>query len=261
MAYRDDAGDVLAAPTAEGMLRAELAPRAVKLTVAARTLHVVDRLATLIDHGRRDRRVSLKIEGRLVIARDVPREDLGVWIELDPGDRERGGMRRIFGVAPVSLLEPDGLVALGVLDRLAHRLRLALGEHARDVRRAIELGRGLDKVLLADHGGRYAVYARRLFRDRARLSLSAYSGGRIVVHEGKQAREVVVRSRHAVDVIGDYVRFLAPDGEDLARVSIPWITPEDRRELARRIGLLVESGAAAVAAGSENSRERGKDPA
>jgi hypothetical protein len=234
VAYRDDSSDVLEAPTAEGTLRVELAPRAIKLTVGNRTLHVVDKVATLLDHRNQKRRTSFKIDARLTLARDVPREDLGIWIELP------GGMRRIFGVQPVSLLEPDGLTALAALDRLGARLRSGLAEHAGDIRRAVEIGRGLDKVLLADHGDRYIIYARRLFRDRARLTMSIHDDGRVVITNGAKPTRVTVRSRFGITVVGDYIRFAAPDGEDLARISIPWITPEDRRELARRIGQLVD---------------------
>ncbi|MEO8704528.1 MAG: hypothetical protein ABI867_31025 [Kofleriaceae bacterium] len=234
MAYRDDSGDVLEAPTAEGKLQLELGPRAIKLTVGRRTLHVVEKLATVIERRRnRAHRASFKI-GRLITARDVPHEDLGVWIELP------GGMRRIFGVEPVSLLEPEGLTALAALDKLALRLRTAVADHAGDIYRAIEIGRGLDKVLLADHGDRYVVYARRLFRDRARFAMVIHDDGRVIIHNGKTPTEVTVRSRFGITVVGDYVRFAAPDGRDLARISIPWITPEDRRELARRIGQLVD---------------------
>ncbi|MDQ3368986.1 MAG: hypothetical protein M3680_26480 [Myxococcota bacterium] len=239
MAYRDDAGDVLEAPTAEGVLRIELGPRSIKLTVADRTVHIVDQVATLLQHkGKdRDKRVSMAIT-RLVTARDVPHEDLGIWIELP------GGMRRIFGVEPVSLLEPEGLAALAQLDRLAHQLRLTLAEHAGEIRRAVEIGRGLDKVLLADHGDRVVVYARRLFRDRARPVIEIFEGGRIVIADaaGGNPLEIVVRSAYGVGVWGDYIRFNAADGQDLARVAIPWIGAEDRRELATRIGQLLEVG-------------------
>ncbi len=245
MAYRDDAGDSLEAPTSEGMLRVEMSPRAVKLAVGSRTLHVADRFATVVDHHKKhaakDRRTSLKIEGYLVIARDVPHEDLGVWIEVDPGQGARAGMRRIFGVEPVSLMEPAGLDALASLDRLATRLRTVLAPHAKDVRRAIEIGRGLDKVLLADHGDRIVVYARRLFRDRARFAMAIHADGRILVPAKKGGtREIHVHSRYGVTTWGDYVRFADPQGVDLAKVSIPWIAPEDRRELALRIGQLVD---------------------
>lgn len=244
MAYRDDAGDALEAPTSEGPLRAELAPHAIKLTIANRTLHVAEKFATVIEHHKKhaakDRRTSLKIEGCLIVARDVPHEDLGIWLEVEPAQGARAGMRRIFGVEPVSLMEPTGLTALAALDRLAGRLRNELAPYAGEIRRAIEIGRGLDKVLLADHGAHIAVYARRLFRDRARLAMSIHDDGRIVIPDKKGPREITIRSRFGVTVWGDYVRFADPQGTDLAKVSIPWIAPEDRKELARRIGQLVD---------------------
>jgi hypothetical protein len=234
MAYRGEEGDALEAPTAEGPLRLELGPRQVKLTVGHRSLQVAEKFATLVDHKKQGQRASVKIEGRLVVARDVPHEDLGVWVEL-PGP-SGSGMRRIFGVAPVSLLDPSGLGSLRRLDTLAQQLRTAVAELAGDIRRAVEIGRGLDKVLLADHGDHYVIYARRLFRDHARFAMSIHDDGRIVVGDKK----IVVTSRFGITVRGDYVRFADRHGTDLARVSIPWIGPEDRDELARRIGQLVD---------------------
>lgn len=224
------------APTAEGPLRLELGPRRITLGVAGRTLQIADQFVTIIQHGPMGgakKQESLRIEGRVVVARDVPHEDLGVWIELT--DRN-AGMRRVFGVEPVSLLEPHGLAALHKLDLLGIRLRTAMEAFAGDVRRASELGRGLDKVLLVDHGDHHAVYARKLFRDRARLALSIYDHGRMVIVDGP---EVVMSSKFGVTVSGDYIRFIDNHGTDLARLSIPWITRQDREELARRIGQLV----------------------
>lgn len=57
-----------------------------------------------------------------------------------------------------------------------------------------------------------------------------------------------MRSRHGVTVVGDFVRFADEHGTDLARVSIPWLTPENRLELARRIGQLVDRGSREVTA-------------
>jgi hypothetical protein len=95
----------------------------------------------------------------------------------------------------------------------------------------------LDKVLFADHGDHHAVYARRLFRDRARLAVSIYEAGRVVITDGP---EIVMTSKFGITVSGDYIRFIDREGTDVARVSIPWIAREDREELARRIGQLVE---------------------
>jgi hypothetical protein len=232
MAYRgDDTGAALEAPTAHGLLRVELAPRRITLTLGDRTVQIADRFVTIVEAKKQE---SLRIVGRLLVARDVPHEDLGIWIELKD---KQPGMRRIFGAEPVSLLEPAGLPALQRLDAVSARLRAAVAEHAGDVRRAIEIGRGLDKILFADHGDHHAIYARRLFRDRARLAVSIYDAGRIVITDGP---EIVMTSKFGVTVSGDYIRFIDRSGTDVARVSIPWIAREDREELARRIGQLVE---------------------
>lgn len=250
MAYRgDEAGDALEAPTAEGLLRVVLGPNRVDVSVAQRSLHIADRLATIVEHKKQkqERRGSVKIAGNLVVARGFPREDVGLWIERMPdkkADDARPSMQRIFGVAPVSLLERDGLGALGRLDTVAQRLRTHLGELAGGIRRAIEIGSGhaLDKVLMTDHGDHYMFYARRLFRDRARFAMAVHADGRVIVPEGKKQREVLVTSRFGVTVRGDYVRFADRHGTDLARVSLPWLGPEDRDEVARRIGQFVDRG-------------------
>ncbi|HEY5948634.1 MAG TPA: hypothetical protein VIV40_24245 [Kofleriaceae bacterium] len=268
MAYRgDDAGDALEAPTAEGILKVMLGPNRVDLAVAQRTLHIADRVATIVEHKKQkqERRGSVKIAGNLVVARGFPREDIGIWIERIPVHKpdkkakrdkaeprreddtpapELPSMQRIFGVEPVSLLERDGLGALGRLDVLAQRLRAHLADLAGSILRAVEIGSGhaLDKVLLADHGDHYMFYARRLFRDRARFAMAVHDDGRIVVPDGKKQRTVVVTSRFGVTVRGDYVRFADKHGTDLAKVSLPWLGPEDRDEVARRIGQFVDRG-------------------
>jgi hypothetical protein len=248
VAYRDDAGDRCEAPTADGVLHAELAGGHVRLALQSRSLHVTDRFATVVDHhpkrAAKDRRTSIALAGRLVVARDLLREGIGIWIEVEPGG-PRAGFRRIFGVEPSSLLDPGGLGALAALDRLAQRVRHALAHLAADVRRATELGspasRGLDKVLAVDHGERVAVYARGLFRDRARFALAFHDDGRIAVRARRgTTREVTVRSRHGVTVVGDYIRFADPHGADLAKVAMRWLTPEDRAELAGRIGQRID---------------------
>jgi hypothetical protein len=254
--YRDDAGDAGEAPSAEGPVRAEFAPRHVKLAVALRSIEISDAFVVVVEHHRKDprmdRRISLAVTGRVIVARDVARDGLGLWVEVEPGGR-RAGFRRVFWVEPVGLLEPAGLAALAAFDRLAQRVRQALAHLAPDVVRALEIGSpaagGLDKLLVLDHGERWVVYARRLFRDRARFALAVHDDGRIVVPAARGAtREVTVRSRHGVTVVGDYLRFADPHGADLARVSLPWLAPEDRGELARRIGKLIDRDAPAAAA-------------
>ena len=250
MAYRgDDAGDALEAPTAEGILTATLGANRIDLTVAGHSLHIAERLATLIEHKKQktERRGSVKIAGNLVVARGFPREDMGIWIErlpepkrAHPAPDPHPSMQRIFGVTPLSLLHREGLGALSRLDLLAQRLRSAIGEHAGDIRRAVEIGRGLDKVLLADHGDHYVFYARRLFRDRARFAMAVHGDGKIIVPDGKRTREIRITSRFGITVRGDYIRFADRHGTDLAKVSLPWIGPEDRDDIARRIGQFID---------------------
>jgi hypothetical protein len=267
MAYRgEDAGDVLQAETSEGTLEVTLAANRVALTVGTKSLHLVDRVATVIEDagrgkkGKKPKRTSFSIAG-IVFARGIPREDLGLWIEAAQ-DREpapaakgtkatapplpRASMRRIFGISPVSLFEADGLRALAKLDSVALRLRSAVEDYAAAVdiwsARAVEIGGGhaLDKVLFADYGDHHAIYARKLFRDRARFLASIHHDGHVRVPDGKTVVEVSVKSRYGITVRGDYIRFADRHGTDLARISVPWVGPEDREELARRIGALVQ---------------------
>jgi hypothetical protein len=263
MAYRgEDAGDVLRAETAEGTLEVALAANRVTLTVGASSLHLVDRVATLVeDTGKtkkKPRRISFAIAG-IVFARGTPREDVGLWIEAAedrPGNPRASSrlkkavwppthLRRILGVSPISLLDSRGLPALAKLDAVSLRVRGALEDYAKAVdiwsARAIEIGSGhvLDKVLFVDYGELHSVYARKLFRDRARLLMSV-QGATLSVYGPTSTHEVTVTSKFGITVRGDYLRFADRHGTDLARISVPWVGPEDRDELARRIGALVQ---------------------
>ena len=235
-AYRSsDAADAVVAPTRAGPLRLELAPHAIALRLDERVLQLVGRQLTI--EGRRERRTTRTLAGGLWVARGAPSEELGVWEEA-----EGGAIRRIFGAQPVALLAPEAFEQRRELDRLAARLKAALVPHAGTVVRAIEIGRGLDKVLVLDDGDRYRVHQRPLFRDATRWAFEAYRDGRIVVPDGNARREVRCQSRFGVRVIGDYLWFADADGADLARVSMPWIGADDRAELARRIGELIDAG-------------------
>lgn len=254
MAYRgEDAGDTLEAPTADGVLSVNLGPNRLALSVGPLSLHLAERVATVTQAAggkKKSRRTSLAITG-VVFGRGTPRDDLGLWVEAaedaDP-KHPRSSLRRIFGISPMSLMDPAGLRALAKLEGIAGRLRAAVEDYAAAAgvwyARGVEIGAGhaLDKVLLADYGDRHNVYARRLFRDRARLLAEIHHDGRIVVNDGKTTHEVHVTSRFGVTVRGDYVRFADRHGTDLTRISVPWVGPEDREELARRIGALVHRG-------------------
>ncbi len=241
--YRDGGdGGALEAPTREGALRLVVGPRT-RLELDGKSVQVDGDFVTFEELGKKGKqarsakKTSERLgKRRLVVARDVPRDDVGVWIEM-----EDGGMRRCFGAEPKDTISDDGLAALRSLDELAGRLKVALAPFAHGVRRAHEMGRGLDKVLLLDHGGRLVLYKRELFRDRARRACEVTEDGTITVIDKQSEQSAVVRDRHSVSLLGDYIRFSDPTGLDLVRVSVPWVTREDREELARRFGDLLHA--------------------
>jgi hypothetical protein len=237
-------GELLTSPTSAGVLSLEVAPRHVSLRLADLQLAITDGTLVASRILRRGvKRIVSPIRGRLVVARGLPREAVGLWHETTPGQVER-----IFGVEPRELISDDGLAALRQLDRLARRLGQALADLGRGARGAVEVGPpsagGLDKVLVIDLGERLVVYRRSLFRPRARRILEAAADGTVTVAGPRGDQTFVCRSRFAVSVLGDYLRFASGRGPDV-RIALPWIAREDRDELARRIGEVVERGAMA----------------
>jgi hypothetical protein len=233
MAYRvDERSEPLETASMAGKLRLEVGAQDVRLMMGGRSLVFADRFATLIEHKKRDRRSSWRLDGRVVVARDVPRYDLGVWVETPEG------MLRIFEAVPPDLLAANGLAALRSFDRVAQKLRASLKQYAASVESAVEVGRGLDKVLLVETEVSLHLFVRPLFRDRARLVISVNRDGEVRLVGTKAP--VHCESRFGVTVQGDYIKFFDRHGTDLARIALPWIMPEDRREIARRIGDLVE---------------------
>lgn len=233
-------GEVLACPTSAGTLQLELAPHHTALVLANLQLVIARGTVTLTRALRRGvRREVRRIGSRLIVARGLPSEGVGLWLEDQPGEVER-----LFGVEPHDLYAADGLWALRQLDRLSRRLGQALNGFAYGVRGALEVGpptdRGLDKVLVAEHADHLTVFRRSLFRQRARRVLDAWSDGRVVLPTPRGDTTITCRSRFAVQVIGDFIRFTTPGGDDLARIALPWLSREDREELVLRIGNMVE---------------------
>lgn len=233
MPYRRH-GEALEIPTADGALRVAFGPDTVELDVGHRGVRIADRVAAARVDGRTE---TFAITGRLVVARHVLRDDMSIWLEIGTGTS--AVMRRMFGVAPVSMLGPDYLHNSKRLDEVTRQIRTALRRFAGDAVRAVELGTGRDphKLLLVELADRHLVFACRLFRGEARLVMTVFSDGRVAfLHH---PREIRVDARIAVAVRGDSLRFTSNDGDELARVSMPWLAAEDRSELARRITQLI----------------------
>jgi hypothetical protein len=237
------AADVVEAEVLGGVLRLELSATGLALQLPDRQLVLTGRELTLAygrGGGRRDRKASFPLPGQLWIARDAPREDVGIWIAEDLGATR---VRRVLGIEPRSLLEPGGLEALRALDRLTARLRQALADQLGASPRAVEMGSGFGKILVVEADDYLEIFGRGLFGMATRRVLLVHRDGRVIIGDGTTAT-CEVRSRFGVTVLGDYIRFAAPSGLDLARAAVPWIAPEARLDLARRVGEMLDAGLA-----------------
>jgi hypothetical protein len=233
------AAEIMEAPTRDGPVRLEVAPRHTLLTVGELySFSITDRFATLIrapGHARRKQHaIGLDETTRIVVARAVYSEEVGIWHQPRPGV-----VTRLFGLRPRELLDDEAVVALFALDRLASRLGRALRPHGGGVERGVEAGRGADRVLIMQLGDRLLVHVRRLFRERPRLLLEVHADGTVVFPGAGRRRgeaRIRCRSRFGVTAMGDYIRFADPTGRDLGAIALPWIPPEDRAELVAMIG-------------------------
>ena len=243
--YREaSATETVEVSTRDGMLRLEVAPRhtVVRLGEHIR-LSVAEQFATIAGlsrHNRRKKR-SLELDGaRLLVARAVPTQDVGLWYLPEPSTATR-----LFGCRPLDLLNDEGLEALRSLDRLAGRLADELAPYGDGVDRAMEIGRGADRVLIADHGDRLVFYVRRLFRESPQRAFEVHTDGTILLatkgrFRGIRDQKIECKSRFGVTSIGDYVRFADRTGEDLGSVAIPWVTSEERKEIVEIIGRRID---------------------
>lgn len=239
--YREaDASERFEVAAREGLARLELGPHWFRLDMGERlVLSVAEDFATLVKMQRRRRRKqrSLRLgEARLLMARGVPTNDIGIWYVGATGVAER-----LIGLRPPELLDDAAMRAWHVVDRMAQRLRVVLAPHSLGVERAIEVGQGADRVLMVDLGDGIEIYVRRLFREWPRRAMTVHRDGTVVLALKKGERRIQCRSRYGVTVIGDYIRFADPTGEDLGALSVPWVTPEDRRFLVHIIGQLIDA--------------------
>ena len=247
--YREAAAtEILEATTREGLLRLEVAPRHTLVRLGEHIrLSIADRFVTLTGQSRHNRKKKRSYDlasAGLQVARALPEQDLGIWYLPTPEMATR-----LLGCRPLDLLHSDGLDALRRLDQVAQRLSAALAPHASGAMKAVEIGHGADRVLIIDQGERLVFYVRPLFREMPRRALEVNADGKIRLINVSRLRKVGEReiqctSRYGVTAIGDYVRFADPTGQDLGSVAIPWVTPEERREIVEIIGRRIDHQAA-----------------
>lgn len=232
--YRGVAGvDVVEAPTRDGIARLEVGARFASLAVPARFRLLVQDSWLMVAQSRwRRRKRSYPLDDRaLWVARGVPGEEVGLWYE------PRAGFAvRLLGLRPPELRDADALESWRRLDALAGRLRTGVAAAGRGARAAWELGTTQNRVLLVEWADRSVLYARPLFRELPRRVLEVHADGRVVV----AGTELACASRYAVTLLGDRIRFDSTDERQSVAVWLPWIAPEDRRELSVRLGDVIE---------------------
>ncbi|HUS65965.1 MAG TPA: hypothetical protein VMZ28_15540 [Kofleriaceae bacterium] len=228
-----------AAPSREGPVRLESGPQHVRLELGPRwRLTVSGKGAVWTQRRRRGERARELPLGpaRLWVARAHPTRDLAVWYESAPGVAFRLG-----GVRPVDFFAHlDPLAAWRALDRLAAEVVQALAPWSGGVTDATELGRGEQRVLLTTMPDRLVVHARPIFRERPRRVLEVCADGTLVLPGRRGDRRARVSSRLAVNALGDRIGFADEQDRLVASLWLPWLEPEDRTELARRFGELVD---------------------
>ena len=244
--YRASAGsEVLEAPTRDGTARLDVAPDHTQLSVALLRVEVTPEWLTVVstaDARRARPQRSMLLEERkiaLLVARAWPTDDVGLWYELPAG----GLIGRVVGLRPLPPLDREALAAGGALERLAGRLERALAAHAGGARRALELGHGGHRVVLVWRDDRVLLYARPIFRELPRRSLEVHADGTVLVTVRGGVRCVTCRSSTDVTVFGDWLRFEDAASGRAAKLWLPWIGPDERRELCECLGRVVDAGA------------------
>jgi hypothetical protein len=226
------------APSRDGTVSLEVGPQHLRLVLGERLrLTVAGSVATWVRHRRgASHRRELALSQRCLWAvRSVPTGDLALWYERRPGLVERLG-----GVKPVAPFDAGALAAWRALDRVAEELARALAAHAGGATEAIEVGRGHHRVVMVQLAERLVLYARPLFRERPRRTLEVCRDGSLVVPGRGRDDSARIATRSQVTASGDRIRFTTGDGRDLVSLWLPWIAPEDRQEIARRLGDLVD---------------------
>jgi hypothetical protein len=225
------------APTRDGPVRVEVGSRGLVVELGSRLRLAVSggRAVFSRSQNARRRRVLPLGRARLWVARAHPTRELALWYEVEPGR-----VQRLGAVRPLPLFEQGALAAWRSLDRAAAELSRGLQPWSGEAEEATELGKGGHRVLLVRFADRLVVYARPLFRERPRRALEVCGDGTIVLPGKNEDRRTRFHTRSGVSVSGDRIVFADRDEARVASLWLPWISPEDRKELAHRFADLVD---------------------
>jgi hypothetical protein len=223
------------AVTERGPVTLHVAPKHTRLEIGAEVWTVAnDHISLTIAGKRRAKTKSVLLRGaRLYVAKAWPTNDTGLWLESRPGL-----VQRLFGLPPRIGMTEEVMDAWVELDKLTSALRQALEPYGEGAS-ALEIGNGQHRAFFLEHEDRMVLYARPVFREKPRRVLELRADASIILPR-RRKKDHIIAMENGVKVIasGDRIYFCQPDGEQMAGVFLPWIGPNERKELTRRFQML-----------------------
>ncbi len=217
-------------------MRLVIEPRFIKIELGTQVWSIGNDEISVISVGkRRTKKKSMLLGGsHLYMAKAWPTGEISLWIERKPF-----GAQRLLGLRPVVGMDQAAIAGWAKLERLAAQLKRALSPYMAGAS-AFEMGRGGHRVFGLQYPEKVVVFARPIFREYPRRILEVSSEGTLVLPKRK-SEDLRIDMHAGMEVIasGDRICFCRPDGQQTARLFLPWISSPDRVELTRRIQGLV----------------------
>jgi len=217
------------AETDLGPVTLSLSPQSTQLVLGEQVWTVADNLLVVVTQGkRRAKKRSIPLGAtRVYAARAWPTNEVSLWME-----RKTGVVQRILGLPPKVGMSEEVMQTWRDLEKLALLLQEALVDYGAGGQ-AVEFGKGQNRVLVLRFPTKMMVYARPVFREKARCILTLQTDGSLATPGRRNDRVVSVNARDKVIASGDRINFCHADGENVAGVFLPWVDAADRAELAR----------------------------
>jgi len=226
--YRTSATHIATAPTRAGIIKVEFTGMEVHI-------HMDQRLVLTIAHGfvtriryvfgrARSHSMSLR-NARILMAKGIPRGGVTLWYA-----HESGKIEKLLELLPVNKLDRASLRAAYALDDLIQELQEGIpGE---DMAMAREYGQDSNRVILAEYHNGIELFVRPLMHKYHRRVCQVFDDGVIRIPHKNGNKEIRSFFRYMLSVTGDRIHFANSEGDDLNTLWLPWISAEDRENLA-----------------------------
>ena len=176
-------------------------------------------------------------EGSVLVTRGWPKASIGVW-----GEVKHKRFKSILNLEHHNGLATDKIPEWSDFDKFHRALLAKCVELGYCTSWGYEYGVGQHRVLYLANEDSVQLYARRLFRERHELVLGVYSDS--LVHHMSQEKTRVKKIEDGVNVelllTGDRIRMVNQEGDDIHDLYLPWISSEDRRDIAWRLQAFFE---------------------